>query len=287
MLSERTWPLALKTSRGRNCKSKYLARRSRGADWRCARDVGHNAAMLVIALDTTTRPGSEALVLDGAVIGVQAGDPTRPHAERLPGDLLALLAANGRSLADVDVFAVASGPGSFTGLRIGIAAMQGLAFAGGRPVVGVSALDALAATAHAFENPRTRFVAPWMNAQRGEVFASLFRCAPSVEGRSVLELVDDPLVDGPREVVARWRKRGVTGALFIGDGALQYREWLADAPELVDAVLDPVPALAPAIAMLALARIRAGEVSLPHALVPLYVRRPDAEIARDRRAIGS
>ena len=243
--------------------------------------------MLVIALDTTTRPGSEALVLDDAVIGTRAGDPIRFHAERLPGDLLALLAAHGRTLADVDLFAVAAGPGSFTGLRIGIAAMQGLAFAGGRPVVGVSALDALAATARAFVTPRTRFVAAWMNAQRGEVFAALFRCVAAVGGGLTLETVDEAMVDGPGEVVARWRERGVSGALFVGDGAVHYREWLADAPDLVDAVVDPVPALAPAIATLALAHLRAGGASLPHALVPLYIRRPDAEIARDRRAVGA
>ena len=69
----------------------------------------------------------------------------RPQASRLPGELMALLArAEQWRLRDVDVFAVATGPGSFTGLRVGIATMQGLAFAGGKPLIGVSALDALA-----------------------------------------------------------------------------------------------------------------------------------------------
>jgi tRNA threonylcarbamoyladenosine biosynthesis protein TsaB len=198
---------------------------------------------------------------------------------------LALLAAQGRSLADVDVFAVAAGPGSFTGLRIGIAAMQGLAFAVARPIVGVSALDALALSARDAVTSGTQYVASWMNAQRDEVFAALFRCGINVEGSPALELVDEPTVDGPGEILARWRERGFARVLFAGDGALHYRAWLDHAPDLVEAVVDPVPVLAPAIATLALTHVRAGGVSSPHAMVPIYIRRPDAELARDRRAV--
>src|SRR5579859_7501705 len=106
------------------------------------------ALMRVLALDTTTRAGSVALIVDDESRGVtriveRAGDATRTHAQRLPGDLAALLADYQLSWTDIDLFAVASGPGSFTGLRIGIATMQGLALVGKRPIVGVSALDAL------------------------------------------------------------------------------------------------------------------------------------------------
>ena len=91
--------------------------------------------MRVIALDSTTRAGSVALVEDDCVIDERAGDASRPHAERLPGEIVDLAAAHGVALADVDLFAVASGPGSFTGLRIGIATMQGLAFVHGRRLI--------------------------------------------------------------------------------------------------------------------------------------------------------
>src|SRR5262245_20183821 len=99
--------------------------------------------MFVLALDTTTRRGSVALARDGAVIGVTSGDPAITHGQRLPADLLRLLERHTLSVRDIDLFAVAAGPGSFTGLRIGIATMQGLALANGKPIVGVSALDAL------------------------------------------------------------------------------------------------------------------------------------------------
>src|SRR5262250_256998 len=98
--------------------------------------------MRVLALDTTTRAGSVALVDDDIVIDQRPGDASRTHAERLPAEIVALLAAHGRAAADVDLFAVASGPGSFTGMRIGIATIQGLALVRRTPVVSVSALDA-------------------------------------------------------------------------------------------------------------------------------------------------
>src|SRR5579863_1136343 len=100
--------------------------------------------MHVLALDTTERAGSVALVTDGRVMVERSGDPARTHAQRLPGDILRLLDDAGVSLGAVDVFAIASGPGSFTGLRIGIATLQGLALVNRRRIVPVSALEALA-----------------------------------------------------------------------------------------------------------------------------------------------
>ena len=94
--------------------------------------------MLILALDTTTRAGSCALARDGVVMHDLAGDPARSHAEHLPGDLIALLDMAQLGLDAIDVFAVATGPGSFTGLRVGIATMQGLAFVNRRPLVPVS-----------------------------------------------------------------------------------------------------------------------------------------------------
>ncbi|MBI4265317.1 MAG: tRNA (adenosine(37)-N6)-threonylcarbamoyltransferase complex dimerization subunit type 1 TsaB, partial [Acidobacteria bacterium] len=101
--------------------------------------------MLVLALDTTTRAGSCALARDGRVVREEASDAARAPASRLPRELEALLDRAGVALHEIDVLAAATGPGSFTGLRIGIATMQGLAMAAGKPLIGVSALDALCA----------------------------------------------------------------------------------------------------------------------------------------------
>src|SRR5947209_19529533 len=119
--------------------------------------------MRVLALDSTTRSGSVALVENGDVIDERAGDPSRTHGERLPAELAQL----GAAWSTIDLFAVAAGPGSFTGLRIGIATMQGLALVTGRPAAGVSALEALAQLASQHLDAGA-LIAAWIDAQRGE-----------------------------------------------------------------------------------------------------------------------
>ncbi len=239
--------------------------------------------MLVLALDSTTRPGSVALARDGAVTDVLTGDAGRPHAERLPADLQQLLARQSLTLADVDVFAVAIGPGSFTGLRIGIAAIQGCAFAAGKPVIGVSALEALAHAAPAARGAGALpCVGVWIDAQRQEVFSALYRRDEAVEPAG-LEALDGPSVGDPAETAGRWRDLFGGGSCpVIGDGAQKYRSLLDQAAGHPTEIIAPPP-LAPIIALLAWRRALAGELPPPHAIRPLYVRRPDAELARDRR----
>jgi tRNA threonylcarbamoyladenosine biosynthesis protein TsaB len=242
--------------------------------------------MLVLALDTTTRAGSVALGRDGDVVEAFVGDHLRPHAERLPLDIVRLLRRHGAAPSDVDVFAVATGPGSFTGLRIGIAAIQGLAFASSRPIVGVSALEALA---HAVLGGRPawplRRVGVWMDAQRDEVFSAIYERVEG-DGPAHLRTVDGPAVGEPRGVALRWHALAA-GAWFpvAGDGAVRYRTVLEEVAGPAVQVIDP-PLLAPSIAALAEARARVGETIPPHAIRPLYIRRPDAELARDRRQRG-
>src|SRR5688500_8797889 len=101
-------------------------------------------SMVILALDTVTRAGSMAL-LDGDVCHARAGDPATTHTERLPAEWIDWLEQHGRRLEDVDLLAVVTGPGSFTGLRVGIAAVQGLALAGRKRAIGVPTLEALVA----------------------------------------------------------------------------------------------------------------------------------------------
>jgi tRNA threonylcarbamoyladenosine biosynthesis protein TsaB len=228
--------------------------------------------MRLLALDTTGRAGSVALASNGAVVEARAGDPARTHGERLPGDVLALLRDHGASPADVDIYAVAAGPGSFTGLRVGIACIQGLALANARRVVAVSAFDALAHVVRrsAAGDP----IATWIDAQRGEVFASLY-AQDAVLGA--------PSVATPIGTIRAWKERLAGRRLVaVGDGAARYagvlREAFGDRVQLADPI---APMLAPAVAELALAEAAAGRAVAPHAIVPIYVRRPDAELARD------
>jgi tRNA threonylcarbamoyladenosine biosynthesis protein TsaB len=238
--------------------------------------------MRVLALDTTTRLLSAAVIEDDRVLAERTGDASRSHAERLPRDLLDVLDAARIDLASIDVFAVAAGPGSFTGLRIGIATVQGLAFVNGKRLVGVSALEALAHVA-AQGSAEGVMVAAWIDAHRRDVFSGLYRTAAAPPfTRARVTVVEDAAVGDPAATLRRWAAAGWIPGVFIGSGARAYRDVIAAAAPGNTTVCD-APPLAPAIGLIAADRARAGETIDPAAVQPLYVRRPDAELARDLR----
>jgi len=228
--------------------------------------------MVVLALDTTTPAGSCALAVDGSVGREEASDVSLPPATRLPLDLMTLLEHSGVALGAIDVFAVATGPGSFTGLRIGIATMQGLAFAGGKPLIGVSGLDALARVAD--RQAAGRQIATWVDAWRGEVYAALYM--NGVE-------TDSPVVAKPEAILDRLVNQPT---LFIGDGARAYQEKVLQHLGRHALAENPAPLLAGTIATIASDIASKGAYAPPHAIRPMYVRRTDAELARDARTAG-
>jgi tRNA threonylcarbamoyladenosine biosynthesis protein TsaB len=236
--------------------------------------------MRVLALDTTTRAGSAALVEDDRVVDERSGDGARTHALRLPGEIVALAEANQWLLSAIDLYAVASGPGSFTGLRIGIATIQGLAYVHGRRVVAVSALEALA-HAGSTDLPEGALIAAWMDAHRHDVFAALYQvtAARIFSGARVRE-IEGPTVGSPAATLARWRTlAGEWPGTFVGDGAVLHQADITS--ESPSAVVLPPPLLAGPIGLLAVDR--AFQALEPSKIRPLYVRRPDVEIARDEK----
>jgi tRNA threonylcarbamoyladenosine biosynthesis protein TsaB len=192
-----------------------------------------------------------------------------------------LLDAHGLRIADVELFAVAAGPGSFTGMRIGIATMQGLALANRRSLVGISALDAIhdavssqtsALSSAAAVSPVSE-VAVWMDAQRGQVFSALYRNGA---------LVEPAHADKPADILGRWADQKIRPGVYAGDGALLYQSLIRDAdPEA--RIVEPPP-LAPSIAALARRQCERG-ASTPDAIRPIYVRRSDAELVRDGKTV--
>jgi len=240
--------------------------------------------MRVLALDTTTREGSVALVENKRIVDVRRGDGSRTHALRLPGEIVTLTDAHRWRLSDIDLYAVASGPGSFTGLRIGIATIQGLASVPRRRVVGISALEALAYAASADLVPGAR-IAAWMDAHRRDVFTALYQVTG--EGpfsRAHLSAIEDAAVSSPTAVLARWQLLDLAfSATFVGDGAVLYESAIVAASPAN--IVKPLPDLAGAIGVLA--EERASEAVAPSAIRPLYVRRPDAELARDEKLLAA
>lgn len=228
--------------------------------------------MVVLALDTATPAGSSAVVRDGVILAERDGDARRTHGERLPRELMDALDAAGLSLDDIDAYAVATGPGSFTGLRVGIATIQGLALARGARVTPVSNFDALARATP----PSPDRLAIWLDAHRGEVFALLL-------DRDRRQVLEPPTSLAPAATLDRWAQSLADGGRvrFVGDAVPQYAGLITDRLGERVGVETTVPRLAGVIGQIA-----CGDPSgmvVPHAIVPQYVRRPDAELARERR----
>jgi tRNA threonylcarbamoyladenosine biosynthesis protein TsaB len=228
--------------------------------------------MLILALDTSSAGGSAAVARDGRVETIRTGDPSRTHGEQLPRLLMSVLADGGHALRDVDLFAVSIGPGSFTGLRVGIATMQGLAHANGKLVVPVTAFEALAWPTREVDQP----IAAWVDAHRGEVFATLLSA-----DRTHLAA---PSSLTPSATLERWSPllASLASIRFTGDGALRYRDIIESALRDRAVITEEVPGLAASIAEIA--ATDPSRAVRPHAVAPLYVRRPDAELARERAA---
>ena len=190
--------------------------------------------MLILAFDTATDRATSALVSDGEVLGERVS-----RASTLLEDVDALLRQAGARATDVDALAVGTGPGSFTGTRIGLAAARGLALALGVPAAGVSTLDALAAGAPG--------ATPVIDARRHEIFVA----GPRVLAPADLEL--EP------------------GTLCVGDGAVRYRELLEQAGAEIP-LDDDERHLPRARFHAALAR----DFGPAERVEPIYVRSPDA-----------
>jgi tRNA threonylcarbamoyladenosine biosynthesis protein TsaB len=238
--------------------------------------------VVILALDTSSAGGSAAVIrMDGGSTTVieSAGDVSRTHTERLPANLMAVLREAGAAIEDVDRLAVVVGPGSFTGLRVGIATVQGLALARGVMVVPVSSFEALAWHAKGPKDTRSDAIGLWVEAHRGEVFATLL--AP--DGHTVLHA---PTALAPGATLDAWRDAMAPFARvqFFGDGAVRYQDIIRErfgAKAGLEVRL-AAPMLAAAAGSIAAAE--PDRAVRPHALVPLYVRRPDVELTRDRRA---
>lgn len=243
--------------------------------------------LLILALETATARGSLALASNGQILEVFRGNPSRAHGIRLPGDAQALLARHGFTTADIDYFAVCLGPGSFTGLRVGIATIQGLAIAHGRQVIGISVFDVLAdiGTIMAKGGSKPRWIVPWIDGKRGEVFSAIYGLETIGGGPDAQwNIRVGPIAATPDVVLDRWiTELADQSSWFIGDAVPLYESMLKNRLGSNSRTILEIPPLAEQIALMASSDSRISQALSPHALRPLYVRRPDAELARDRR----
>jgi tRNA threonylcarbamoyladenosine biosynthesis protein TsaB len=231
--------------------------------------TGGDAPPLLLAVETATRVMSVALLDGERVVAEISSDDARLHSERLLPALDELFALAGAALGDVGAFAVSIGPGSFTGLRIGLATVKGFAFDEARPVVAVPTLAALAAAAAGAPGP----VAALLDARRGELYAAAVAAAGDPEPGLLADSVFTP------EALAAALPPETT--LVIGeDAAPAAARLLALRPDLC--------ALAPGLGVARAARVgrlgqrllTAGRALPAAALVPRYLRRAEAEARR-------
>jgi tRNA threonylcarbamoyladenosine biosynthesis protein TsaB len=221
--------------------------------------------MRVLAVDTSSEHGSVCIAEDGRVAGEIRLASSVQYSERLFRSIEFLFAYLPFQLADIDVFACARGPGSFTGLRVGLAAMTAFVAAHEKSGVGITTLEALAWKAGA----TGVFIAPTIDARRGDVYGGLYRREEDgVNGDRLIE-ERQPVVLKPAEWFASLPQAPV---VFCGDGANRYRQLIESGPGWTIHTMDLY--LASTIAELAVT---------PHGgpLAPLYVRKTDAEIARE------
>lgn len=222
--------------------------------------------MKILAIETSTMLGGVAIADEKGLIAETRLNVKSTHSERLMATIDEQLRQSEMTLNDIDVFAVASGPGSFTGLRIGLSTAKGLCYATGRPLVMVPTLDAFARSFPFSKHP----VCVMLDARRGEVYAAVFQW----DGGFVKLL--DEVSASPEELF-----RDVSGPVVLaGEGALVYRVRLVAllgeralfAP-LISMVQSPAN-----VAMLGLEKALQGQYTEASAAEPLYIRKSEAEV---------
>jgi len=218
--------------------------------------------MNILALDTSAESSSVALLDDGIIGAEFSLNRGRRHEETLLVTINALLAQAGITVDAIDLFSVTVGPGSFTGLRVGLATMKGFAFAIGKPIVAVSTLAALAANIPHADIP----VCPVLDARRGDVYTATYR----IEAGGLPAMITAERVTTPEELA-----EGVDGTvLFVGDGVIQYEDLIRD--RLADRAVMAPPSCnvirAGTVGLIGLKKYRDGDILGPRELVPRYLR---------------
>jgi tRNA threonylcarbamoyladenosine biosynthesis protein TsaB len=235
-------------------------------------------AMLILAFDTTSEHGGAGIFRDEQCLGIAENSERANYSVLLFEMVERLLAERQLELSAIDLFAVANGPGSFTGIRVGVAAAQGWATALGRPVCGVSVLAAMAELAQ----PEAEWAASIFDARRGEFYAALFQRVEkqSSQSAAAFEQQGDGWVSEPAALARTLAESvpdsaGLTCVVREHDAAAKGIRALF--PETIR-WREVKGTLVPAIARIALAVDASGRVQSPGELDACYIRRTDAEL---------
>ena len=223
---------------------------------------------LILSVETATLAGSVVVSRGNEILGIVTGDAGVSHSNTLLADVDKLLTETQIALPEIDLFAVATGPGSFTGLRIGIATIKALAATLDRPTAGIPTLEAVALAG----GVSAESVA-LLPAGRGEVFAQLF----SVLGPDLVKPLDEAAHIPPARLFERYGH--LETVTWCGEGAIANRGLITDWAENRDWTIAPQSnGMAAHVATLAFARFKLNQFDNPFALRAIYVRPADAQL---------
>ncbi|NOX25536.1 MAG: tRNA (adenosine(37)-N6)-threonylcarbamoyltransferase complex dimerization subunit type 1 TsaB [Deltaproteobacteria bacterium] len=230
---------------------------------------------IILSLENSGMCGSIALTARDLCLAEYSLTSKITHSKRLLGSIDFIMRESLLDWPDIDAIAISLGPGSFTGLRIGLATAKGLAMATGRRLIGIPSLEALACQIQ-YTN---RLICPVIDARKKEVYTAIYR-----HQYQNLQVLAPPMAVSPRDLADQIREPVV----FIGDGSVLYRDVLAEA--LGDLASFAEPAVyfprAAAIGRLALPKWQASDFLNPVSAVPTYIRPSDAEMMADKKSTG-
>lgn len=229
--------------------------------------------MKILSLDTTTAFGSVALLEETRLLSEVNYELGLTHSERLLSVIDFLLRMNSLDIPDLDGFAVAVGPGSFTGIRIGMSLVKSLAMASGKPVAAVSTLNALA---WKLRYPEGKLIAPALDAKKGEIYAALFESA----SRGLRELIPQGAYVPDRFFSLLPVRRVIH---FLGSAVQLYREKILQYYQDRARFDSHTSFIAHEVGLIGYEIFKRGEGLDYHQIEPLYFRKSQAEEKDVRR----
>ena len=228
--------------------------------------------MKILAIETSTMLGGIAITDDASGLIAEARlNVKSTYSERLMTEIDHVLNNSGLAISDIDVFAVAIGPGSFTGLRIGLTTVKGFSCATGKPIVAVPTLEAFAWNFSYSRYP----VCTLLDARRKEVYAALFQWA----GDGFIRLVAEVSIKVER-LLEETKRLPDERIIFAGEGATIYKNEIMHAmgEKVIFAPHEKMMPSPANVAYMGMNKALKGEFSEPVSLVPFYLRKSEAEI---------
>lgn len=230
--------------------------------------------MKILAIDTSSNVAAAAVTCDGKLIGEYILNHKKTHSQKIMPMIDELMKSAELDVSDIDLFAAVTGPGSFTGLRIGVAAVKAFAQVTKKPVAAVNTLEGLA-----YNLPFCpHIIVPMMDARRRDVYAAAYSFC------GVVEQIISPCAVSVDECVEKIKSLGNI-AVFLGDGAYLHKEFIMS--ELGDkALFAPVSVSeqrASSVAACAEDKYKRGEVLIYSELEPYYIRKSQAEREYDEK----